>query len=117
MLDERDTELLRSQLTAKQFAQFLNAILFEGSVHGQRTIDTLLGGGKRRSGTSGKRDFAVCIEDVMRACTEDETLVEDVSKLLATFEGADAEMNEYASQDFRDFWSKFTIAFENAVKA
>ena len=76
-----------------------------------------LGGGKRRGGTSGKRDFAVCIEDVMRACTEDETLVEDVSKLLATFEGADAEMNEYASQDFRDFWSEFTIGFENAVKA
>jgi len=117
LLDARDTELLRSQLTAKQFAQFLNAILFDSSLHGQRTIKTLITDPKRREGTSGQREFSVCIEDVMRACTEDETRVEEVSKILATFHGADVEENEYVSQDFREFWSEFTIAFENAVRA
>lgn len=116
LLDTRDTELLRSQLTAKQFAQFLNAVLFDSSLHGQRTIETLITGHKGRVPTSGQREFSVCIEDVMRACTEDETRVEEVSKILATFHGADAKENEYVSQDFREFWSEFTIAFENAVR-
>ena len=117
LLDTRDTELLRSQLTAKQFAQFLNAVLFDSSLHGQRTLDNLITGRKGRGGTSGHRDFSVCVEDVMRACTEDETRIEEVSKILATFHGADAEDNEYVSHDFREFWSEFTIAFENAVRA
>ena len=117
LLDERDRELLRSHLSAKQFAQFLNAVLFDSSLHGQRTIEGLIKGKKGLAAGTGTRDLSACIEDILRACTEDETRVVEVSKILATFDGADADGNEYVSREFREFWSEFESAFETAIKA
>ena len=73
--------------------------------------------GTRNEGTGGNGPyFDVLIEDVMLACTEDETRIADISRLLETFEGTDPDGNEFVDADFRTFWAEFQRAFETGRK-
>jgi len=56
------------------------------------------------------------IEDVMLACTEDESRIADISRLLETFDGVDADGIEFVDADFRTFWAEFQRAFETGGK-
>ena len=58
---------------------------------------------------------SVFLEEVLRSCTEDETRIEEVSKIVETFDGQDGEGNRYMSEDFRQFWNEFKLAFEKSV--
>jgi hypothetical protein len=111
-IEARNKELLRAELSAKQFALFLSSLLF-GRTHpaGQRMREIVKG--TRHEGTGGSGlYFDVLIEDVMLACTEDETRIADISRLLETFEGTDPDGNEFVDAEFRTFWAEFQRAFE-----
>ncbi len=112
----RNKELLRAELSAKQFALFLSSLLF-GRTHPASKRMREIVKGTRREGFGGSGSyFDVLIEDVMLACTEDETRIADISRLLETFEGTDPDGNEFVDADFRTFWAEFQRAFETGRK-
>lgn len=110
--ESRDKELMRAELTAKQFAQFLAAVLFDDHPQGSQAIETILTGTKCGGGGS-RGAFSVAIEDVMRSCTEDDSRIAEVSKIIDTFEGNDRDGNPYIGDDFRKFWTEFRLAFDH----
>lgn len=113
---ERNKELLRSELSAKQFALFLSSLLFGKSNPAGRQLTEIIEIKKRGATRPGGAYFEVLIEDVMLACTEDETRIADISRLLETFDGVDSEGHEYVDPDFRAFWAEFQRAFFHGRK-
>jgi hypothetical protein len=109
---ERNKELLRSELSAKQFALFLSSLLFGKTNPAGKRLREIVNAKKYRGSGGGGAYFEVLIEDVMLACTEDETRIADISWLLETFEGTDPDGNEFVDADFRTFWAEFQRAFE-----
>ena len=117
-LDARDKELLRSELSAKQFAQFLSAVLFDDNHRARNTIESILNRKhKTGTGTTRNRMFGIFIEDVMQSCTEDPSRINEVSSIMDTFDGLDSEGSPYIDGDFRAFWSEFRLAFDSATKS
>ncbi len=115
--DVRDKELLRSELSASQFAKFLAAILFEGGSKPQQGLEAMLSKGSSRTGRNSNAIAAgLCIEDIMQSCTEDTTRIGEVTKILELFDGSDAEGNPYAGVDFRAFWTNFKFAFDSMAR-
>jgi len=117
-LDLRDKELLRSELSAKQFAQFLSAVLFDDHHRAHNTIESILRGKiKKGAGATMNRMFGLFIEDVMQSCTEDPSRINEVSSIIETFDGLDSEGSPYIDGDFRAFWTEFRLAFDGATKS
>lgn len=112
---DRNKELMRAELSAKQFAQFLAAILFDGKHPAHKAITDILSGKRTRLTSHGQSYFDVLIEDVMSACTEDESRIAEVTRVLETFDGVDADGNSYVDEGFRQFWSEFKKAFDDAA--
>lgn len=114
-LDARDQELLRSELSATQFAQFLSAMLFDDNHRARMTIESIL---KRKTNGTGAKTpmFGICIEDIMQSCTEDASRIHEVSGMMETFNGLDSDGNPYIDGDFRAFWTEFRLAFDGARK-
>ena len=104
---------MKAELSAKQFAQFLSAVLFDNRPNTGSAVSGILQGGKGESFQSNDQD-SVFIEEVLRSCTEDESRIAEVSKIVETFDGEDREGNRYMSEDFCQFWSEFKIAFEES---
>lgn len=113
---ERNKELLRSELSAKQFALLLASLLFGRTNPAGKRLREIVEGKRRGNTGRGETYFEVLIEDLMLACTEDETRIADVSGLLASLDGVDSEGTEYVDADFRTFWSEFQRAFFNGRK-
>jgi hypothetical protein len=109
---ERNKELLRNELSAKQFALLLSSLLFDKANLAGKRMREIVNRKKHGSSSGAGSYFDVLIEDVMLACTEDETRIEDISRLLETFEGTDPDGNEFVDADFRTFWAEFQRAFE-----
>ena len=114
-LDARDQELLRSELSATQFAQFLSAVLFDDNHRARNATESILKRKKNGTGTT-TRMFGICIEDIMQSCTEDASRIHEVSGMMDTFDGLDSEGNPYNDGDFRAFWTEFRLAFDGARK-
>lgn len=115
LMESRNSELLRAELTAKQFAQFLASVLFDDNRRAQRTIVDILEGKHTRTAGARSSYFNVLIEDVLRSCTEDPSRVAEVTKIMTTFEGEDAEGVPFVDEDFRQFWNEFRDAFEDVA--
>ena len=113
LFDERDKQLMRAELSASQFAQFLASVLFDSSRRSGSTVERLLTGGRNSQGFQ-KIQNSVFIEEVLRSCTEDESRIEEVSKIVETFDGSDDKGNRYMSEDFLQFWNAFKSAFESS---
>ena len=114
-MESRDKELLRAELTAKQFAQFLASVLFDDNRRAQKTIVDILEGKHSRTNGSRFSYFNVLIEDVLRSCTEDPSRIAEVTKIMNTFEGEDAEGVPFVDEDFRRFWNEFRAAYEDVA--
>ena len=114
---ERNKELLRSELSAKQFALFLSSLLFGKANPAGKRMREIVKRKKHGSSSGAGSYFDVLIEDVMLACTEDETRIADISRLLEIFDGTDPDGNEFVDADFRTFWSEFQRAFQTGRKA
>ena len=115
-LDARDQELLRSELSATQFAQFLSAVLFDDNHRARNALESILKRKKKGTGTT-TRMFGICIEDIMQSCTEDASRIHEVSSMMDTFHGLDSEGHPYIDGDFRAFWTEFQMAFDGARKS
>jgi len=113
---DRNKELLRSELSAKQFAMFLSSMLF-GKMHpANKRLNEIVKTNHNPGSGGGGSYFNILIEDVMLACTEDESRIADISRLLETFDGVDADGIEFVDADFRTFWAEFQRAFETGSK-
>jgi len=112
----RNKELLRAELSAKQFAQFLAALLFDRSHPARKRMHEVLIGKRLTGNQSGNPFFEVLIEDIMLACTEDDSKIVEIGRLLDTFEGTDPDGNEFVDAAFREFWSEFQRAFQAGMK-
>lgn len=117
LMKSRDKGLLRAELTAKQFAQFLASVLFDDNHRAQQTVVDIIQGNRKSSSGTGPSYFNVLIEDVLRSCTEDQSRIAEVTKIMETFEGKDRDGVPYVDQDFRLFWNEFRVAFEEAAGA
>jgi len=115
-LDTRDRELLRSELSASQFAQFLSAVLFDDNHRARNAVESLMKSKKPKGTRTADRMFGIFIEDVMLSCTEDASRISEVSGIMETFDGVDAEGHTYIDGDFRAFWAEFRLAFDSARK-
>lgn len=105
--DDRRVAFLRENLDAKDFREFLRSILFGISLR-QELVNGKNGDGdptKRpeRQGASLLDDFTV--EDILHACTEDGSRIDEIDRLLQTFEGT-----QHVDASFREFWANFRQA-------
>lgn len=114
-IDIRNKELMRAELTAKQFSQFLAAVLFDRNHPARKAIADILTGKRTRRRNRTQSFFEVLIEDVMSACTEDESRIAEVTRILETFEGTDADGNPFVDDGFRQFWCEFKNAFDDVA--
>ena len=114
LLETRDKRLMRAELSAKQFVQFLASVLFDNMPNAGASVSGMLKGSVNK-GANQSEQSSVFLEEVLRSCTEDETRIEEVSKIVETFYGQDGEGNRYMSEDFRQFWNEFKLAFEKSV--
>ncbi|WP_442510548.1 hypothetical protein SH528x_002173 [Novipirellula sp. SH528] len=111
LLESRDQALLKEELSARQFAKFLTALLFDDAAASRKDIRRILTG---RTGGGNGRDLMasdVFIEDVMRSCTEDASRIGEITRMLETFDGKDGEGEQYVGDDFRAFWLSFKESF------
>ena len=109
--EQRDSQLLRQLLTRESLQAFLRAILFDVAVRPPPPPPDPPGGGKGGTWTTSLLSD-LTVEDVIRSCTEDPTRIEEINRLLAAF-----EKTEWIDNDFRLFWSAFTMAVAEAKEA
>ena len=114
--NERRVAFLRENVNAREFREFLRSILFEGAMqlahvgpgeNGDKQLDPET---KRRSAISIHGvldDFSV--EDILHACTQDRSRIEEIDRLLKTFEGT-----QHVDDVFREFWVNFRQAIQTA---
>lgn len=109
--DERRVAFLKENVTAERFRELLRFILFEGVMD---TDEPNPGGNGRAANRPPKKsrqgildDFAV--EDILQACTQDRSRVEEIDRLLKTFEGT-----KHVDDAFREFWANFHEAIRAA---
>ena len=108
--EDRNAQLLRQLLTKDSLYAFLRAILFDAVV---RPGDALSSGGYgARGGTSAATILSqTSIEEVIQACTEDSTRIEEINRLINAF-GKTGLIDE----EFLQFWSIFIEADAEARK-
>lgn len=114
-IEIRNKELMRAELTAKQFSQFLAALLFDRGHPARKAITAILDGTRTGKGNRKRSFFEVLIEDVMSACTEDESRIAEVTRILEVFEGVDADGIPFVDEGFRQFWREFKNAFDDVA--
>ena len=91
--------------------------MFDGGAKSQQNLEAMLSKGGSRNGRNNNAVPAgLCIEDIMKSCTEDATRIGEVTKILELFDGADAQGNPYAGVDFRAFWTNFKAAFDSMAR-
>lgn len=107
--DERDAQLLQQLLTRDSLQTFLRAILFDAATRPLVTLSNnlVMGGGVA---TSWSLLLDLTIEDVIRACTEDSSRIEEINQVLKAFENT-----EWIDEEFRVFWKAFVSA-ESAAR-
>ena len=106
---ERRTAFLKANLSPSDFRLFLRSILFDGAAD----PETLGGGGggekRKRAPSTGTRVLTLLddmtVEDILHACMEDRSRIDEVDRLLRTFEGT-----EHVDAPFRTFWGNFREA-------
>jgi len=107
--EERRTAFLKTHLDAKAFREFLRCILFGGTL--AREPVTGSGEGPKKEPASPPvgqvesllDDFT--IEDVLHSCTEDSSRIEEIDRLLKTFENTG-----HVDAAFVQFWANFRSA-------
>ena len=104
--EQRDAKLLEALLTRDKLRSFIEAILFDASIRPaeSRVIDTTKAG---ENGHARPLLSDLAIEDILRACTEDPTRIEEINRLLRALGQA-----EVVDAEFRDFWTTFVAAHE-----
>ena len=102
--DERDTKLLQQLLTRESLQTFLRAILFDAATRplSTRSNRPVIGGGEP---VTWSLLSELTIEDVIRACTEDSSRIEEINRVLKAFENT-----EWIDEEFRSFWKAFVSA-------
>ena len=107
--EQRDAQLLQQLLTRENLQTFLRAILFDAATRPLTNISNRLAiGGGARETWSLLSDLT--IEDVIRACTEDSSRIEEINRVLKAFENT-----EWVDEEFRRFWKAFVSA-ESTVR-
>ncbi len=104
---ERRTAFLKANLSSRDFRLFLRSILFDGAVD----LGTF-GGGKRNEKEKREPGYRIpslldemTVEDILQACTQDRSRIEEVDRLLKAFDGTD-----HVDEPFRTFWTNFREA-------
>lgn len=107
--EQRDAALLQQLLSRDNLQMFLRAILFDAATRPLTNLSNRLGiGGGTRATWSLLADLT--IEDVIRACTEDSSRIDEINQVLKAFENT-----EWIDEEFRLFWKAFVSA-ENTVQ-
>jgi hypothetical protein len=106
--DERRVAFLRENLDAKDFRTILGSILFGGSLRSE----PVPGGGIDKGGPTKRPERRASsllddfnVEDVLHSCTEDSSRIDEIDRLLKTF-----EKTEHIDASFREFWTNFREA-------
>ena len=107
--EERRSAFLKAHLSPSDFRQFLRSILFDSAI----VPDPPSGGGNREHGNEKGPKVTrqpsllddMTVEDILHACTQDRSRIDEVDRLMRTFEGT-----EYVDLQFRTFWENFREA-------
>ena len=107
--EERRSAFLKAHLSPRDFRQFLRSILFDGTI----VPDPPKGGGDREHGNEKDPKEPrqpsllddMTVEDILHACTQDRSRIDEVDRLMRTFEGT-----EHVDLQFRTFWTNFREA-------
>jgi hypothetical protein len=107
---ERRTAFLKANLSPSDFRLFLRSILFDG-VAESWPGNGKDGGkkGKRRSNSARTPTLLdeMTVEDILQACTQDRSRIDEVNRLLDIFKDT-----EHFDAPFREFWTNFCAAVQ-----
>ena len=108
--DQRDAKLMEALLTREKLRAFLEAILFDASIRptSAQALGTANGGG---GGPARPLLSDLAIEDILRACTEDPSRIEEINRLIRA-----VGQTDLVDSEFRDFWSTFVAAHHEASR-
>jgi hypothetical protein len=105
--DARNEAVLRDAVTREAFVQFLRNILFDaGGPTTPPPAGDSEGGKSHRSAKAPSLLASLSIEDVLKQCTQDQSRVPEVQRLLDAFTRTD-----YVDAAFRVFWRQFIAAW------
>jgi hypothetical protein len=105
--EQRRIAFLKANLDARAFRAFLRSIVFGGELIRESVHDL-------EPANAGVRDPLnrpaplfddFTIEDVLQSCTEDSSRIDEIDRLVKTF-----ELTEHIDASFRDFWVNFREA-------
>jgi hypothetical protein len=102
--EQRDAQLLQRLLTRDSLQAYLQAILFDAAVRPLTPPPEMPG---TASGTVAIPSLLsyLTVEDVIRSCTEDTSRIEEINRVLKTF-----EKTEWVDEEFSQFWATFVAA-------
>ncbi len=112
LLEKRETEFLKAIASKTTFAELLMVILFDAAVRPTDSFLQSLGSSDRENHRNWTVLGDACLEDVLRACTEDPTKMDDIDRLVHALDGTDA-----VDQSFKTFWQELQSAFLVAARA
>jgi hypothetical protein len=112
---ERRTAFLKANLSPSDFRLFLRSILFDGAA--ESWTGNGKDGGKKGNGRSPNSARTptlldeMTVEDILQACTQDRSRIDEVNRLLEIFKDT-----EHFDAPFREFWTNFRAAVQTIDK-